>query len=105
MLIGQVRLVADQHHLAVETVLAQRGGKLKPGMPGTDDDDAVRRQQARRHYVCVSGVSTTSPSISGVITSWHESRLLGRRGLAVPSSIASSPSSISGSFDNWSSRT
>jgi hypothetical protein len=48
---------------------------------------------------------TTSPSISGVMTSWQESRLFALRGLAVPSSIASSPSSISGSFESWSSLT
>ena len=37
-LIGQHRLLTEQHDRAVETALAQRGGELKPGMPGPDDD-------------------------------------------------------------------
>ena len=44
-------------------------------------------------------------AICGAITNWQLSRLFGRRGLAVPSSIASSPASISGVSGNWSSRT
>src|SRR5581483_735473 len=90
-LIGQRILVADEDDLAVEPALAQRGGKLEPAMPGAEDDDA-----GHRHQVCASGIVTTSPSICGDTTSWHDSRLLARRGLAVPSSIASSPTSISG---------
>src|SRR6185312_16298027 len=96
-LIGKPRLVADQHHLAVETALAQRRGELEPAMPRAEDHHP--------HQVCVSGIVTTSPSMPGSMTSWHERRLLGWRGTAVPSSIASSPNSISGVFASWSSRT
>src|SRR5260221_14744800 len=46
--------------------------------------------------VWVSGRWTTRPSISGETTSWQLSRLLGLRGLAVPSSIASSSGCIGG---------
>ena len=38
-LVRQHRLVADQHDGAVEPGLAQRGGQLKTGMAGADDDD------------------------------------------------------------------
>src|SRR5439155_22744154 len=37
-LIRQHRLLAEQDDCAVEPALAQRGGQLKPGMPGADDD-------------------------------------------------------------------
>src|SRR5215472_7473448 len=86
-LIRRHRLVTDQDDTAVKSLLAQRRGRLKAGLPGAEDGgDRIG------HHTCVSGRWTTRPSNSGVTTSWQLSRLFGRRSLAVNSSIAFSSS-------------
>ena len=64
-LVRQYRLVADQHDRTVEPGLPQRGGELKAGMAGADDDDAIAIRVLRccvpghsglPHQVCVLGL-------------------------------------------------
>ncbi len=44
-LVGQPRLVADQHDAAGKTLLAQRRGRLETGLAGADDgDDRIGHQ-------------------------------------------------------------
>ena len=49
-LVGQNRLVADQHDAAGKALLAQRRRDLETGLAGADDGD-----DRSRHQTCVSG--------------------------------------------------
>ena len=49
-LVGQDRLVANQHDAAVKPLLAQRGGGLKPALAGADNGG-----DRSRHQTWVSG--------------------------------------------------